>query len=158
MLEARFLLTTYYVSTGGSTTNPGTSIDQPMRTIQQAVTAAMPGDTVLVRGGTYRETVSTPRSGTAAARITIQNYQNEAVTVSGTDVITGAWTSEGNEVYRAPMNWNYQFENQSTAYNSNQVFVGGKEIELARWPNQISSDVVMPTLAYADSVTIANGR
>ncbi|HEY0007495.1 MAG TPA: proprotein convertase P-domain-containing protein, partial [Tepidisphaeraceae bacterium] len=155
MLEPRFLLTTYYVSTGGSNANPGTSINQPMATIQQAVNAALAGDTVLIRGGTYRETVSTPRSGTALSRITIQNYQNETVTVSGTDVITGSWTSVGNEVYRAPMPWNYQFENQSSAYNSNQVFVGGKEVELARWPTQISSDVVMPTLAIADNVTFS---
>jgi subtilisin-like proprotein convertase family protein len=157
-LENRLLLTTYYVSTAGVTGNAGTSIDAPMRTIQAAVDAAMAGDTILVRGGTYRETVTTPRSGTALARITIQNYENEVVTVNGTDVITGSWTSIGNEVYRAPMAWNYQFENHSTAYNSNQVFHNGQMIELARWPNQTSSDVVMPTLANADSVTIANGQ
>ena len=158
-LEARFLLTTFYVSTSGLATNPGTSIDQPMLTIQQAVNSAMPGDMILVRGGTYRETITTPRSGTAASRITIQNYNNELVTVSGTDVITGTWTSVGNEVYRAPMSWNYQFENQrDNTYNSNQVFHNGQMIELARWPNQVSSDVVMPTLAYADSVTFSKSN
>ncbi|HEY0007505.1 MAG TPA: hypothetical protein VGB55_02170, partial [Tepidisphaeraceae bacterium] len=155
MLEPRFLLTSFYVSPGGSDANPGTSIDAPKLTIQQAVNAAMPGDSVLIRGGTYRETVSTPRSGTALSRITIQNYQNEAVTVSGTDPITGTWTSMGNEVYRAPMGWNYQFENHSTAYNSNQVFVNGQMTELARWPNQTSSNQVLPTLAIADSVTFS---
>jgi hypothetical protein len=158
MLEARFLMTTYYVSTGGNNANPGTSINAPLQTIQQAVNAAMPGDTVLVRGGTYRETVTTPRSGTASARITIQRYGNEVVTVSGADVITGTWTPVGNEVYRAPMPWNYQFENQSNAYNSNQIFVGGKATDLARWPNQTSSDVVMPTNAIADNVTFSKSN
>jgi hypothetical protein len=154
-LEGRVLLTAYYVSTAGSDANPGTALTAPLRTIQAAVNAAMPGDTVLVRGGTYRETVSTPRSGTAAARITIQNYQNEVVTVSGADVITGSWTSVGNEVYRAPMPWNYQFENQRSDYSSNQVFYNGTMIELARWPNQTSSDVVRPTIPTADSVTFS---
>ncbi|HEV7298428.1 MAG TPA: proprotein convertase P-domain-containing protein [Tepidisphaeraceae bacterium] len=154
-LEARFLLTSYFVSTAGSDVNPGTSIDEPLRTIQQAVNAAMPGDTVFVRGGTYRETVSTPRSGTALARITIQNYGDEVVTVSGTDVITGSWASVSNEVYRAPMPWNYQFENQVATYDSNQVFLDGQMMELARWPNQTGSDPNRPTNAFADSVTFS---
>jgi pectin methylesterase-like acyl-CoA thioesterase len=67
----------FYVSPQGSDANRGTSINAPLRTIQQAVNAARPGDTILVRGGTYRETISTPRSGTSRAPITIQNYGNE---------------------------------------------------------------------------------
>jgi hypothetical protein len=115
----------------------------------------MPGDTIFVRGGTYRETVSTPRSGTAKARITIRSYQNEAVTISGTDVIAGSWTAVGNEVYRAAMPWNYQFENESKDYNSNQVFHNGRMMELARWPDQSGADPIRSTLSLADSVTFA---
>jgi pectin methylesterase-like acyl-CoA thioesterase len=145
----------YYVSPKGNDTNPGTSLSAPLRTIQKAVDTAMPGDTVFIRGGTYRETVSTSRSGTSTAPITIQNYENEAVTVSGTDRITGAWTPAGKEVYRAPMPWNYHFENESKDYNSNQVFHNGRMMELVRWPNQTSSDLVQPTLAIADTVTFS---
>jgi hypothetical protein len=42
----------YYVATTGSDSYPGTS-DYPFRTIQRAVDAAGPGDTILVRDGTY---------------------------------------------------------------------------------------------------------
>jgi hypothetical protein len=126
-----------------------------MRTIQKAVNAAKPGDTILVRGGTYRETVSTPRSGTSQARITIRNYQNEVVTVSGTNPIVGTWASVGNEVYRAPMPWNYHFENEREEYNSNQVFHNKQMLEIARWPTQTSRDLVRPTLAYADKITFS---
>jgi hypothetical protein len=146
---------TYYVSPTGNDTKPGTSVKAPLRTIQKAVDAAKPGDTILVRGGTYRETVSTPRSGTSSARITIRNYQNEVVTMSGTDPIVGNWTSVGNEVYSAPMPWDYHFENESADYNSNQVFQAGEMMELVRWPNQTSKDLVRPTLAIADSVTFS---
>jgi hypothetical protein len=66
------------------------------------------------------------------------------VTVSGTDPIAGKWTTMGNEVYRAPMPWNYHFENQSKDYDSNQVFHNGQMMELIRWPNQTSSDLVHP--------------
>src|SRR4051812_29586973 len=76
----------YYVSPTGNDGNPGTSIQAPLRTIQQAVVKAMPGSTILVRAGVYRETVTTLRSGTAMAPITIQNYHDEVVTVSGADV------------------------------------------------------------------------
>src|SRR4028118_695384 len=134
----------YYVSTKGNDANRGTSLRAPLRTIQKAVDAAKPGDIVLVRGGTYGETVSTSRSGTPNARITIQNYKNEAVTVSGIDPIVGAWTSVGNEVYRASMPWNYHFENESNDYNSNQVFHNNHMMELVRWPNQNRTGVVRP--------------
>jgi len=147
--------TTYYVSPKGNDARPGTSIKAPLRTIQKAVNAAKPGDTILVRSGIYRETVSTPRSGTATARITIRNYQNEVVTVSGTNPIAGNWTAVGNEVYRASMPWNYHFENESTDYDSNQVFHNREMMELVRWPNQTSRDLVRPTLAIADSVTFS---
>ena len=146
---------TYYVSPMGDDAKAGTSMGAPLRTMQKAIDAAQPGDTILVRVGTYRETVSSSRSGTANARITIQNYQNEPVTVSGTDPIAGDWSSVGNEVYRAPMPWNYHFENESQDYNSNQVFHNGQMMELVRWPNQTSPDLVRPTLAIADSVTFS---
>ena len=146
---------TYYVSPKGDDAKAGTSIGAPLHTIQKAIDVAQPGDTIVVRGGTYRETVSPTRSGTSNARITIQNYQKEPVTVSGTDPIAGDWTSVGNEVYRAAMPWNYHFENESADYNSNQVFHKGQMMELVRWPNQTSRDLVRPTLAIADNVTFS---
>ncbi|HEY0009530.1 MAG TPA: DUF1565 domain-containing protein, partial [Tepidisphaeraceae bacterium] len=146
---------TYYVAPTGSDNNPGTALDAPLKSIQKAVDAAKPGDTILIRGGTYRETISPSQSGTAKAPITIRSYEKEPVVVSGTDVIAGEWTLVGNEVYRAPMPWNYHFENEDAAYNSNQVFHAGKMMELARWPDQTSADPVMATVAIAESVTFS---
>jgi hypothetical protein len=144
----------FYVSPEGKDTNAGT-LEAPFKTIQQAVTLAGQGSTIIVRGGTYRETVTTPRSGTAAAPITILNYKGEDVVVSGADPIAGEWTLVENEVYRAEMPWNYHFENEKAEYDSNQVFHKGKMLELARWPDQTSSDPVRPTIALADSVTFS---
>jgi hypothetical protein len=56
------------------------------------------------------------------------------------------------------MPWNYHFENEKEEYNSNQVFHKGQMLELARWPDQTSSDPVNPTLALADSVTFAKSK
>ncbi|HEV7298465.1 MAG TPA: DUF1565 domain-containing protein [Tepidisphaeraceae bacterium] len=155
LLDGRVMLSVLFVSVAGNDANPGTSIDAPVRTIQQAVSLAKPGDSVVVREGTYRETVTTSHSGTAAAPITIRSHEDERVVVSGTDVISGEWTKVGEEVYRAPMPWNYHFENEDAAYDSNQVFHAGEMMELARWPDQTSADPVRPTIAIADSVTFS---
>src|SRR4051812_11382660 len=84
VMEPRLLLATVYVSTGGSDAAPGT-LSQPLRTIQAAANLAQPGDTVLVRGGVYRESVRPARSGTGTDRITFSPYPGESVTVSGAD-------------------------------------------------------------------------
>jgi len=53
---------TYYVSTSGSDSNPGT-ITQPWATLQKAVTMAYPGDIVYIRGGVYKPATHIGYSG-----------------------------------------------------------------------------------------------
>jgi hypothetical protein len=52
------------------------------RTIQEAVKAAGPGDTVLVSGGVYREGVAFPRPGEPGRPITVVAVRNQVVVVS----------------------------------------------------------------------------
>ena len=80
---------TYYVSTTGNDNNPGT-LSSPFRTIQKTMNIVNPGDTVLVRGGTYNEKAMLKRSGTSSAWITFKNYPNELPIVDGTG-ITMSW-------------------------------------------------------------------
>src|ERR1700685_3030611 len=63
---------TYYVSTTGSDSNPGT-IGAPWRTIQHAASTVGAGATVDVFGGVYNESVNFPASGRASAPITFQS-------------------------------------------------------------------------------------
>lgn len=113
-LEPRQLLTTFYVDGPGgdggvgSDSNSGLSLASPFATIQRAANGAQAGDTILIRGGTYRETVSTPRSGVAANPITYASYNDEAVVLSAGDLVTG-WTPAaglGADVWQASVNWN----------------------------------------------------
>ena len=144
-LERRVLMATYYVAPAGSDLAPG-SLDQPLRTIQAAADRALAGDTVLIRGGVYRETVTVPRSGTAAAPIVFRPYQNETVTVSGADVVAKpAWTRHTGSVYKAPQGWDL-------GDGDNQVFVDGQMMIEARWPNT-TLDVSRPRKDTADAVT-----
>src|SRR5579864_4181736 len=121
-LEKRTLLSnTWYVSNSGNDSNPGT-IWAPFATIQHAAGLAGWGDTVMIRGGTYHETVH-PASG----GITFQNYNGESVFVSGADPI-GGWGNYSGNIYQANMPWDL-------GEGNNQVFVNGQLVNEARWPN-----------------------
>lgn len=63
---------TYHVATTGSNSNPGTS-SKPFRTVQRAVDAADPGDTILVHRGTYIGLVEIKKSGTTTRPIVLKS-------------------------------------------------------------------------------------
>ncbi len=67
----------FYVSTTGSDSNPGTQT-APWRTVQHAADTARAGSTVNVRGGVYDELVSIKASGNATdGYITLRSYPGE---------------------------------------------------------------------------------
>ncbi|MBN1788398.1 MAG: carbohydrate-binding protein [Sedimentisphaerales bacterium] len=68
----------YYVDPGGDDGNDG-SIGTPFATITQAVSVAVAGDTIYLRGGQhdYSSTISIATSGTSSDYITLQAYQDE---------------------------------------------------------------------------------
>ncbi|ANN35855.1 hypothetical protein A9498_31375 (plasmid) [Bacillus thuringiensis serovar coreanensis] len=116
---------TYYVSTTGDDANSGT-INSPFRTIQKASSVLTAGDTVLIRGGTYNETVIPKNDGTNGNLIVYKAYPGETVTISGSDPVTN-WTLDSGNIYKATMNWSLGDENQ--------VFVNGEMMRLAQYPN-----------------------
>lgn len=141
---------TYYVATTGNDSNDGRSLSTPFKTIQKAASIMAAGDTCEIRGGTYRETVTPSNSGAASNKITFKNYNNEIVTVSGLDPVTG-WTLDSGSIYKAPMSWNMG--------NGNQIFVDGEMMNMARWPNNTGT-LLQPVLATveeaADSTSITD--
>lgn len=72
---------TWYVATTGNDGNPGSSA-QPWLTLQKAADAVQPGDTVMVRAGTYVGFRS-KRGGSAGLPITFRAETGAAVVVSG---------------------------------------------------------------------------
>jgi len=80
---------TLHVSVDGSDAQPGTP-SSPLRTISRAAELALPGDTVLVHRGTYREWVRPPRGGLSdRRRITFAAAPGEHVRVTGAEPLTG---------------------------------------------------------------------
>jgi parallel beta-helix repeat protein len=82
-------LRTLYVSPGGDDANAGTSPGAPVRTIQRAANLAQAGDLVLIEPGVYRESVSVPRSGTAAQPIVFRG-NGAGVVLDGADAAIAA--------------------------------------------------------------------
>ncbi|MHB8971579.1 MAG: right-handed parallel beta-helix repeat-containing protein [Pirellulaceae bacterium] len=118
-----------YVSPSGQDSNPGTRA-QPYATLQVAVDKLQAGDTLLVRGGTYRETVTFPRSDEPDKPITVRPYQDERVVISGCDAVSG-WTLHDAQkgIWKAPMPW-------TLGLGRNQAFADGKVLIEARYPNK----------------------
>lgn len=90
-----------FVSTAGSDTNSGTEAS-PYRTILKAVQVASSGRKIVIRAGTYRETLNT-----ISKQVFLQPYPNEQVWISGSDVVS-SWTSVGGGMWRSD-GWTTKF-------------------------------------------------
>ena len=74
---------TFYVSTSGNDSNPGT-LAKPWATIQHAANTATAGATVYVLGGVYNESITFPNSGTSTEAITFASYPGQTAVIDGT--------------------------------------------------------------------------
>lgn len=89
---------TYHVSVDGNDANAGTNAS-PLRTISAAANFAMPGDTVLVHAGIYREQITPPRGGNSnAERIVYEAAPGEKVVIKGSEIIKG-WKKLENDTW-----------------------------------------------------------
>jgi parallel beta-helix repeat protein len=94
------------VSTGGNDAAAGTE-SAPYRTLTRAISRASSGATIVLRGGSYHESVTIP----PGKRLTIQSWPNETVWLDGTQVVTG-WAADGN-VWRKD-GWTTEFDSSPT--------------------------------------------
>lgn len=81
-----------YVDINGSNDGGDGSFDGPFQTIQHAVNTAAAGDTILIRGGVYKEHVEIRNSGEPGKSIVIKNYLDETVTIDGAGVELWNWS------------------------------------------------------------------
>lgn len=85
----------YHVAKQGNDQNIGDE-KNPFLTIQKAADAAMPGDTIIVHEGVYREKVVPKRGGLGNhARISYEAAEGEKVVIKGSEHIVGWEKMEG---------------------------------------------------------------
>lgn len=95
-----------FVAPSGSDNASGTE-QQPFRTIAHAVSTARTGDTVVLRAGTYHETVTIPGNKT----LTIQSYPKEAAWLDGSSAVSDFTQSGSNWVLAG---WDTKFDHSPT--------------------------------------------
>jgi parallel beta-helix repeat protein len=78
------------VSVKGNDNSAGTA-DAPYRTLNRAISRAASGATIVLRRGTYHESVIVPDN----KRLTIQSWPKEQVWLDGSETVT-SWTPQGN--------------------------------------------------------------
>lgn len=128
----------YHVSLNGSDTNEGSAVS-PLRTINAAAQLALPGDTVTVHAGIYREWVNPLNGGDSnEKRILYRAVSGDKVELKGSELIRG-WKKEkggkgvwkitlpdkffGNyNPYRAPI-WGDWFRGNDRIHHTGDVYL-----------------------------------
>jgi alpha-N-arabinofuranosidase len=95
-----------HVAASGTTSGDG-SRQKPFKTISAAALKAMPGDTVTVHAGVYREWVNPLRGGESdAKRITYRAARGEKVTITGSDIVKG-WEKVSGDTWKLTVSNSY---------------------------------------------------
>lgn len=82
--------------------------EKQFRTISEAASTVQPGDTVVIHGGVYRETVTVEKSGTPSQLIRFAAAPGERVVVTGADrIIDWKRESDSESIYSTA--WDHEF-------------------------------------------------
>ena len=127
----------FYVSNDGLDKNAGTR-EQPFRTLARAALHAEGGDTVILRGGIYRETLTVRHSGTDSKPLTFMAAKGEKVVISGAH-LAEHWRVYKGSILQAKIS-------KALEQGFNQVFLDGRMMHQACFPNETSTDLYKPTL------------
>ena len=121
--------------------NPGTRA-APLKTLGKACELAMPGDVVHLGGGAYREALRPGRPGEAGKPIRFVSVPGQRVVLSGTEELTGAWEIHQGSIHKL-----------RTDLPFIQLFVDGRMMPEARWPNTPPGDLMTYSRAAAGEGT-----
>ena len=121
----------YFVSKSyGNNNNDGKSISSPFKTIAKAASVMSAGDVCYIREGTYHETITmNGKNGSEGSPIVFTRYNNERVVLDGTLPVDTSWAVHSGSIYKIKL-----------SFTPWQLFVGGQEQVMARWPNAKFSD------------------
>jgi hypothetical protein len=131
----------YHVAKSGNNSNAG-SMSSPFLTISRAAELAMPGDTVTVHAGIYREWVNPARGGESdLKRIVYRAAPGEKAEIRGSEVVNN-WKKDKNGLWKVTLpnsffgdynpykdsiygDW---YNNHGWTHHTGEVFLNGKSL------------------------------
>ena len=123
-------MNTYYIDVNNGNNNNTGDFNNPFKTIGKFNNICAPGDTALIREGTYYESFTSSKSGTKDFPITYQSYENEKVIISGARIVDSEWKKLENGIYSTVLNSNFK----SLGDGHNQLFFNKEMMIEARFP------------------------
>lgn len=142
------LAKTIHVSITGSDNATGT-ITEPLKTIGCAVQEANEFDVIMVQGGTYHEEVIINDK----QNITLKGREGEQVIISGTGEITSEWIED----LERPGVFKTTLDNSLISTSYTQFFVNGNHQQMARFPDNLTGDMLNPMDPKSGYAVITNG-
>lgn len=121
-----YATTTYFVSLAGSDGNNGTSTSTPFKTSARALTVAVPGDIISMRGGDNFPPIIVNKNGTSGNPITFNSYGTGQANVTGFTPVT-AWTNLSANIWESTAA-------VSTLTTCNMIVINGVNIPMGRFP------------------------
>ena len=124
-----------YVSPKGNDNNPGTLV-KPFKTLQAAIENAIritdKDVSIEMRSGTYSldKTIEIASGDFSVRSLNIRPYQNEKVTITGSEKIKLNWQPYKNGILKATLD---------LTKSPDQLFINGKVAHMARYPNYDST-------------------
>ncbi len=119
--------------------------NQPCATINAAAQRAQAGDVVLIRAGTYHETIIPANNGSNGSPILFKGAPGESVIITGLETIPNTgWTAHSGNIYKKtitlPVNgFAPGGVTSNTTILANQIFRNGEMQIQARWPNGVKN-------------------
>ncbi len=159
----------YHVAKSGNNANAG-SQSSPFLTISRAVESAMPGDTITVHAGIYREWVNPVRGGESdLKRIVYRAAPGEKAEIRGSEIVNN-WKKEKNGLWKVTLPGSFfggynpykdsiygdWFNNHGRLHHTGEVFLNGKSLYeretlekvLASVPDSTARDVDGSTFTW----------
>ena len=120
---------TYFVSSSGNDSNPGT-MTNPFLTIQKAADTMIAGDICYIRQGSYHETIiMDDNDGSDGSPIIFSAYDGERVVLDGTMLLDVVWEVYSGSIWKTTLDFPVW-----------QLFAQRQEMVMARWPNANFTD------------------
>lgn len=115
----------------------------PLKSLRAACGAVNPGETLEIAEGVYREELRlNGKRGTAELPIVVEPAKGARVVLSGTSLVRGPWTAVPGKPNVYSAEWSGGFK--SVMNQTEQLFVDGQMLHLARFPNATPGELFEP--------------